>query len=128
MSSSQKQDKGFWGWIGASAIVASLCCLTPLVLVLFGLSTVAFAASLADTLYGTYKWIFRILGLVLLTVSLVIYFRSRGICTLDDAKRRKNEIINKVLLALVAGILAYIIFLYVIVHYAGVLLDIWPDY
>ena len=128
MNSSPKQDKGFWNWVGTSAIVASLCCLTPLVLVLFGLSTVAFAASLANTLYGTYKWVFRGVGLLFLTISLIIYFRSKGICTLDDAKRRRNEIVNKVLLALVVGIIAYIIFLYVIVHYAGVWLDIWQNY
>lgn len=121
-------DRKLWSIIGGSSLVASLCCLTPLVLVMFGLGSVAFAASLADTLYGTYKWAFRLTGLLLLGIGLFLYFRSRGICTLDDAKRRRNEIINKTLLALIIAIIAYIIFLYVIVHYAGVWLDIWADY
>jgi uncharacterized membrane protein len=36
-------------------IFASLCCLSPLILVALGLSTVSFATSLADTLYDDYK-------------------------------------------------------------------------
>ena len=121
-------DRRLWSVIGGSSLVASLCCLTPLVLALFGLSTVAFASSLADSLYGTYKWAFRGAGLLFLGIGLVIYFRSRGICTLDDAKRRRNEIMNKTLLAVIIAVIAYIIFLYVIVHYGGVWLGIWADY
>lgn len=110
-------------------IFASLCCLSPLVLVLFGLSTVAFAGSLADVLYGEYKWIFRSVGLLLLAISVIYYFRTqKGICTLDEAKKRRQEIINKTIIFLIAGVLGYMFFLYVVVHYAGVFLDIWPDY
>ena len=93
---------------------------------LFGVGTVGFASSLADTLYGDYKWYFRIAGLLALTVSLVLYFRrSKGICTIDEAKRRRNEIINIVALSVVAGVIGYVFFLYVVVHYIGVFLDLW---
>lgn len=110
-------------------IGASLCCLSPLVLVLLGLSSATFAGSLSDTLYGEYKWVFRALGLVLLIISMVIYFRKqKGICTIDEVKKRRQEIINTVLVLLIIGILGYIFFLYVVVHYAGVLLGIWADY
>ena len=112
--------------IWAPVLAASLCCLSPAILVLLGLSTVSFAASLADTFYGTYKWVFRIVGLALLLLSLAWYFyKSKGICTLDQAKRRRNEIINTVILTLVAGVIGYIFFLYVVVHYLGVWLKIW---
>ena len=112
--------------IWAPVLAASLCCLSPAILVLLGLSTVSFAASLADTFYGTYKWAFRIVGLALLLLSLAWYFyKSKGICTLDQAKRRRNEIINTVILTLVAGVIGYIFFLYVVVHYLGVWLKIW---
>ncbi|MBM3227789.1 hypothetical protein FJZ27_02910 [Candidatus Peribacteria bacterium] len=108
-----------------SIVAASLCCLSPVILVLLGFSTVSFAGSLADTLYGDYKWIFRGIGLLLLCISLMVHFRSRGVCTLDQAKRRRNESINTVLLTLVTATAGYAFFLYVVVHYIGVWIKIW---
>ena len=114
---------------GIPVAFASLCCLTPLFLVFFGLATVSFASSLANVLYGDYKWAFRALGLVLLAISMIIYFRKqKGICTLDEAKKRRREIINTTLLFLIVGVIGYVFFLYVIVHYAGVFLGVWTDY
>lgn len=107
-------------------IFASLCCLSPVILVAFGFASVSFAASLATTLYGTYKWAFRALGLVLLIISVAAYLRrERNICTIDDAIRRRNEVLNTAAIALIIGVLGYVVFLYVIVHYAGVFLGIW---
>lgn len=107
-------------------IIASLCCLSPVILVLLGLSTVSFAGSLADTLYGDYKWVFRGIGLLALLGSIAWYLRSqKGICTLDEAKKRRNEIINIVAFSVIIGVLGYLFFLYVVVHYVGVFLDIW---
>ena len=107
-------------------LIASLCCLSPVILVVAGIGSVAFATSLADTLYGTYKWYFRIAGLLALLVALVLYFRrTKGICTIDDAKRRRNEIVNMAALALLVSVIGYIVFLYGIVHIVGVLLTIW---
>ena len=107
-------------------LIASLCCLSPVILVVAGIGSVAFATSLADTLYGTYKWYFRIAGLLALLVALVLYFRrTKGICTIDDAKRRRNEIVNMAALALLVSVVGYIVFLYGIVHIVGVLLTIW---
>ena len=107
-------------------VLASLCCLSPIILVLLGISTVSFASSLSDTLYGEYKWAFRIAGLVALLLSLAYYLRrQKGICTIDDVKRRRNEIINYLALTIIAGVLGYIFFLYVIVHYLGVWLTLW---
>lgn len=111
---------------GLPVVFASLCCLTPVILVLFGLGSASIAASLADTLYGEYRWLFRIVGLILLIVSAVWYLRTeKGICTIDEARKRRNEVINILVLALVAGIIGYVIFLYVIVEYAGMWLGIW---
>lgn len=106
--------------------VASLCCLAPVVLVLFGLSTVAFATSLAGILYGQYKWVFRIIGLILLGISIFIYIRNKKrICTIDEVKKRRNEIINIVTIVLISGVVGYIIWLYVVIEFLGILLKIW---
>lgn len=107
-------------------VLASLCCLSPVVLVLLGLSTVSFASSLADTLYGEYKWVFRIVGLLALLGSLAYYLRrNKGVCTIDDVVRRRNEIINYIALTVIAGVLGYLLFLYIVVHYVGVWLALW---
>lgn len=114
---------------GLPVLIASLCCLSPLVLLSFGLATASFAGSLSDTLYGDYKWVFRSVGLILLSISAIIYFRrQKGICTVDQVKKRRQEIINTVLLFLIVGIIGYVFFLYVVVHYAGVFLGVWADY
>lgn len=107
-------------------VLASLCCLSPLILVLLGISTVSFASSLADTFYGEYKWWFRAAGLAALLGALYHYLtRTKGICTIDEAKKRRNEIINYLALTIIVGILGYLFFLYVVVHYLGAWLDLW---
>lgn len=112
--------------ISAPVGIASLCCLTPLVLVAVGVSSASFGASLSDNLYGNYKWAFRGVGLASLIFALVIYFRrSRGICTLDEAKRRRNEIFNVLAVVFIAAVLCYIFFLYIVVHYAGLPFNVW---
>ena len=111
--------------ISSSVALASLCCLSSVVIVALGLSSVSFATSLADNLYGDYKWYFRAFGLLCLLGGLIYYFRSEGICTLDRAKQEKKKIINTFLIALFTGVAGYLFFLYVVVHYIGVWQGIW---
>jgi hypothetical protein len=106
-------------------IIASLCCLSPVILVLLGLSTVGFAASLSDTFYGEYKWLFRLAGLLALGLAYLVYLRRQGICTLDQAKRERRRILNGLLVTGIAGVLGYLFFLYVVVEYLGRWLRIW---
>ncbi|OGG58806.1 hypothetical protein A3C86_02265 [Candidatus Kaiserbacteria bacterium RIFCSPHIGHO2_02_FULL_49_16] len=107
-------------------IAASLCCITPIVVLLAGLGTATLASTMADILYGEYRWVFRLFGFVLLLGAIFFYLRrQRGICTLDEAKKRRTEIFNIVLISLAFGIVGYFFFLYVVVHYIGVFLGIW---
>ncbi len=106
-------------------VVASLCCLSPIVIVLLGISTTAVAASLSDILYYEYRWYFRLAGLLALSLSLWLFFRRKGICTLDQAKRRRNEIINTALIVFIVSILAYVVWLYGVVEIIGIWLGIW---
>jgi hypothetical protein len=119
------QFKELFRLTGIPVLVASLCCVSPLVLLLFGFGGVAFASSLADTLYGDYKWVFRIAGLLALALSVVVYWRRKGVCTLAQAKRKRQQILNSILLALFVAIIGYLFFLYVVVHYAGVWAGVW---
>ncbi len=117
--------KEFLNLTGLPVLIASLCCIAPVVLVLFGLSTVTFAATLTNILDGQYRWIFLLVGFLSLALSLVFYFRKRGICTIDQARRRRNEIINIVSLTIITAVVGYWFFLYVVVHYIGVWLSLW---
>lgn len=111
--------------VSLPVFLASLCCLSPVILVLLGVSSVGFAASLSDTFYGEYKWYFRLVGLLALIGSYIVYLRKQGVCTLDQVKRERNRIINQLLLLVIIGALGYIVFLYGVVHYIGVWLRIW---
>ncbi len=102
------------------AFIGGLCCLTPIVAVLLGLSTVAAANSLGNTLYGDYMWHFRAAAAVFLAAALVVYFRKRGICTLDQAKRERNRILNAAILTLLAAVAGYTFWNYVVLHYWGI--------
>jgi hypothetical protein len=101
-------------------LLGGLCCLTPIVLVMFGLATVSAANSMGNVLYGEYKWAFRIAALVFLGVGLVVYFRRRGVCTLDQARRERNRIVNAALATLVLFAAVYVFWTYVALHYWGI--------
>ena len=121
------------GLVLASAVVASLCCLPSGVLVLFGLASVSTAAALSDRRYwGPMRYVLYAVSLALAVGGLVLYFRRRGICTLDGARRERNRIRNTTLLVLIGGVLAYLVWNYVILDLIGIALGLpwqppkWP--
>jgi len=112
--------------VPASAFIAGLCCFTPVVLVLAGISTVAFAASLSDLLYGTYRWVFRGVAFLFLLGSLFWYFyKKEKVCTIGEFRKKRRKILNFTLIVIIVSVVAYIIWLYVIVEIIGILLGIW---
>ncbi|MDP7140979.1 MAG: hypothetical protein QF362_00540 [Candidatus Woesearchaeota archaeon] len=122
-----KQQKSFLKKIiPIGAFIGGLCCFTPVVLVLLGISTVSFAASLSNTLYGQYKWAFRGIALFFLIGALFWYiYKKEKVCTIDELKKKRRKILNFVLITLIIGVMAYIIWLYVIVEIIGIILGIW---
>lgn len=126
---SQGDRKGILVLSGLAALVGGLCCLTPVVLVLLGLASISAAASLGNVLYGDYHWEFRLVALALLALALVIYFRRKGICTLDSARRERNRIINTSLVVLIFAAGIYIFWTYVAVHWFGIWAGLpWRQY
>ena len=121
--------KGIFVLSGLAALVGGLCCLTPIVLVLLGLAGISVAASLGNVLYGDYHWEFRLAALVFLALALVVYFRRRGICTLDQVRRQRHRIINTSLLVLIFAVGIYIFWTYVAVHWLGIWAGLpWRQY
>jgi hydrogenase-4 membrane subunit HyfE len=128
------ESKSLWKLISGSAILASMCCLPSIVLILFGLASVSSAAAVSDTLYwglDGYQW-FRpalsLLSVILVISGLVIYFRSRGICSIEQVKRERKRIINISLTVLITSYLLYLVFNYVILTEIGIALGLpWQD-
>ncbi|HYM11408.1 MAG TPA: hypothetical protein VEU62_11785 [Bryobacterales bacterium] len=121
--------KAIWLLSAIGGLIGGLCCLTPIVLVLFGLAGVSAAASLGNDLYGNYHWAFRGVALVCLTIGLVVYFRKRGICTLDEARRQRNRILNVSFLAVFTATGIYVFWTYVVLHYWGIAAGLpWAQY
>jgi hypothetical protein len=119
-SSSNGDRRAILLFSSLGAFIGGLCCLTPIAAVLLGLSTVAAANSLGNSLYGEYKWHFRAAAAIFLTAALVVYFRKRGICTLDQARRQRNRILNTVILTVLAAVSVYTIWNYIVLHYWGI--------
>jgi NADH:ubiquinone oxidoreductase subunit 6 (subunit J) len=126
---SQSDRRGIFLLSGLAALVGGLCCLTPIVLVLLGLASISVAASLGNVLYGDYHWEFRLAALVFLALALVVYFRRRGICTLDQVRRQRNRIINASLVVLIFAVGIYVFWTYVAVHWLGIWVGLpWRQY
>ena len=69
------------------------------------------------------------MALAFLALALVIYFRRKGICTLDQARRERNRIINTSLLVLIFAVGMYIFWTYIAVHWFGVWAGLpWRQY
>jgi hypothetical protein len=129
MARADNDRKGIFLLSGLAAFVAGLCCLTPIVLVLLGLASISVAAGLGNVLYGDYKWAFRAVALIFLALALVVYFRKRGICTLEEARRQRNRILNASLLVLIFAIGGYIAWNYIVVQYWGIAVGLpWAQY
>jgi hypothetical protein len=124
---SDDEDARFLGIaVPIAAFVGGLCCVTPVVTVLFGLGSVAYATSLTEVLYGEYRWAFRLAGLCVIGAAFVVHsYSSKNVCSVDAAVRRRRELLTLFALAVGLATLAYIVWLYVIVELAGIALGIW---
>ena len=122
---SKKDTKDLVKLGSIAAFIASLCCVSPIIIVLLGLGSVSFAAGLGNVLYYQYRWVFISIGLLALVLAYFIYLRKKGVCTIDEAKRKRKMIINQVILLLSIAIIFYLIFNYVILEYIGYWLGIW---
>ena len=127
---SQEGRKSLFAIIGLPALLATMCCLPSVVLVLFGLASVSAAASLSDTLYwgldgwGWFRPTLLSISFLFLVGGIVVYFRNRGICTLDDAIRNRRKVINTTLLILTTSITLYYFLNYVLLTEIGILLGL----
>lgn len=79
----KKEDKKLLYAGGIGGVIASLCCLSPVILVMFGLAAVSTALSI-----GKFTWLFTTLALIFFGVAVVLYLTKRKCC---DAKGLKEN-------------------------------------
>ena len=116
--------------IGLSAVTASLCCLPSIIWVLFGGSSAIVAANtLSETLYySPFRYFLYSISFIMLLSGLILFFRKQGICTLDEAKKNQQRIINTSLAAFTITILSYLVWNFVILEILGIALGLpWED-
>ncbi len=131
MSQGSRTDdrRGVFVISALAGLIGGLCCATPIVLVLLGLASITAAADIGNVLYGDYRWIFRIVALGFIALALWVYFRRRGICTLDQARRERNRIMNISLIVLIFAVGIYVFWTYIAVHYWGIAVGLpWAQY
>lgn len=108
----KKTDKETIGVGVVAAIVASLCCIGPLILIALGLGTASTALSI-----GSQKPYFLALGLLFFVISLFLFikYRRKNICEGCTTKEQERKrIINTILIAFVALVILYILLIYII--------------
>ena len=123
----EKQPRKLWKIVASSSVIASMCCLPSVVLVMFGIATVSTSAALSDTLYwgedgySSFRPLMLAIAAATVCVGLYFYFRSQGICTIDQAKRERRKIINTSILIIIISYLSYLLLNYVILTEIGIL-------
>ncbi len=125
------EDRGpLTSLVALSAVTASMCCLPSVIWVLFaGSSAIVAADQLSNNLY--YSWVRYALyavSLSMVAIGLVIYFRKRGVCSLDDVKRERRRGVNTSLAVFTASIIAYLFWNFVILEILGIAIGLpWED-
>ena len=124
------ETRPLFSLVGLSAITASMCCLPSVIWVLFaGSSAIVAADSLSNNLY--YSWVrFALYGVsgMMITFGLIIYFRNRGICSIEDAKKNSTRIVNISLAVFTASVIVYLIWNFVILEIVGIAVGLpWED-
>ncbi|MDP7356553.1 MAG: hypothetical protein VX788_03230 [Candidatus Thermoplasmatota archaeon] len=125
-----EQNRPLTKLVALSAVTASLCCLPSVIWVMLaGSSAIVAADQLSNDLY--YSWVryaLYMVSLSMLSYGLVVYFRNRGVCTLDDVRREKRRVINTSLAVFTAAILTYMVWNFVILEIVGIAIGLpWED-
>ena len=98
-----KKDKSLLYAGGFAGFIASLCCLGPAVIVLFGLGSVSTALTI-----GKYTWLFTTLALLFFGGATFLYLRTKNCCSVEGMKKNwKIIIISFIVLAVFLIVLKY---------------------
>lgn len=98
-------------------LIATLCCLGPLILIMLG--SISASTALSFTMYNRY---FIVLGIIILAATLWFYIRKRRqiICTGCATKQQERwRIFYFVIASAVVAILTYVFMFYLVLPWLG---------
>ena len=130
IANSFEETKSLWKVISLSALTASMCCFPSVIWVLFaGSSAIVAADQLSNDLYyGIARPILYLISFGMVCAGLVIHFRNRGICTIDEVKRDRRRIVNTTLAVLTATFLIYFVWNFIILEIIGIAIGMpWAE-
>lgn len=82
-------------------VVGILCCAGPTLLALLGIVSASTAFVWATDLYDNYAWWFRLAGLAVLTVLVVVALRRRNQCSVAGVNRLRWRLLAVLAVAVV---------------------------
>ena len=103
-----KDTKKALGFGAIAGTIAIFCCVSPLILVLLGLTTVTAAVALGNNLFTNYKIYFIAASLLFLFITLILYLKNKLSGSLSGV--RKN--IKIIIVSVFSAILVYIFWYY----------------
>lgn len=106
-----------------AGLIASLCCVTPVVLVLFGITSVSFASALDYQLDSNYEAAFVLLGMATLFLGIWVYYKKNRLFLSDNVG--KTRLINYLIIGMVFFLVAYLIIHNIIAFSLEERLGIW---
>ena len=84
----KKEDKKLLIVGGLAGVIASLCCIGPVVIVLLGLGSVSAALSL-----GRFTWLFSSLAVIFLGIAVVMYLKKKTCCSVEGFQKNWKAIV-----------------------------------
>ena len=102
-----KEKKSIFTLGAIAGTIGILCCVSPIVLVLLGLSTVSAAIALGNNLFTNYKIYFISASVLFLAVAITFYLKKKNQCSLSGVRKNLNMIIFTVFVAVLVYIFWY---------------------
>ncbi|RME31969.1 hypothetical protein D6789_01075 [Candidatus Woesearchaeota archaeon] len=98
-----EKDKKLLAAGGVAGVFGALCCLGPVIIVLFGLGSVSTALTI-----GKYTWLFTTLALLFFGGATVLYLKRKNCCSVQGMRQNwKPVVLSFVLLVALLLLLKY---------------------
>jgi hypothetical protein len=104
----KKVDRGILKTGFFAGTIGILCCVSPVILVLFGLSSVSAAIALGNNLFDNYKIYFISSSVLFLFGAFYFQLKKKNQCSLSGVRKNINTFIVTIFLA----VLVYIFWFY----------------